>query len=54
VRLKTTVPCPTGTFNFVKKTVTLNPHEVYNKAVIKFTYSKTTGSVWFDLVSLMK
>jgi len=26
----------------------------YDKVVIKFTYKKATGTVWFDAVSLME
>ena len=50
-----TLPCPTGTFAaFQKKTVTFNAPSAFNKVIIKFTYSKSGGTVWFDLASLLK
>jgi len=49
-----TVNCPTGTYGFQKKTVTFNASAAYTKVVIKFTYSKASGQVWLDAVSLIK
>jgi len=51
-----TVKCPTmATFNW-KKMPTLNftAPAAYTKVVIKITVKKTSGTVWFDGVSLLK
>ncbi len=50
-----TLKCPTGTTYLWKqpKLVFTAPAD-YTKVVVKFTYSKVGGTVWFDLVSLMK
>jgi hypothetical protein len=53
--LTKTIPCKTGTYaTFQKKTLSFNATSAYTKVVIKFTYSKAGGTVWFDAVSLMK
>jgi hypothetical protein len=53
--LTKTVACKTGTYaTFQKKTLTFNATSAYTKVVIKFTYSKASGTVWFDAVSLLK
>jgi hypothetical protein len=53
--LTKTVACKTGTYAaFGKKTLTFNATSAYTKVVIKFTYSKASGTVWFDLISLLK
>ena len=55
--MKTTksVNCRTGTYaSFQKKTLTFNATSAYTKIVIKFTYSKASGAIWFDLISLTK
>jgi hypothetical protein len=49
-----TVPCPTGTFAYMLKTVSFTVPAAYYKIVVQFTYSKTTGTVWFDNASLLK
>jgi hypothetical protein len=43
-----------GTFAYKKKTLSFTAPAAYTKVVIKFTYSKASGTVWFDAVSLMK
>jgi hypothetical protein len=49
------VNCRTGTYaSFQKKTLTFNATSAYTKIVIKFTYSKASGTIWFDLISLKK
>jgi len=49
------VNCSTGTYAaFQKKTITFNATSAYTKAVVKFTYAKASGTVWFDAVSLIK
>lgn len=55
LKLTKTVNCSTGTYTpFQKKTLTFNATSAYTKAIIRFTYSKASGTVWFDLVSLVK
>lgn len=55
VKLTKAVACRTGTYtSFQKKTITFNSTSAYTKVVIKFTYSKASGTIWFDLVSLTK
>lgn len=54
-QLTKTIPCKTGTYTaFQKKTATIIAPSDYTKVVIKFTYSKAIGKVWFDLVSLVR
>jgi len=48
------INCSTGTTGFQKKSVTFTVNAAYTKIVIRFTYSKASGTVWFDGVSLMK
>jgi hypothetical protein len=53
--LTKTINCRTGTYSaFQQKTLTFNATSAYTKVVIKFTYSKASGTVWFDLVSLLR
>jgi M6 family metalloprotease-like protein len=55
LKLTKTINCRTGTYStFENKTLTFNATSTYTKVVIKFTYSKASGSIWFDLVSLIK
>jgi hypothetical protein len=55
LKLTKTVACKTGTYaTFQKKTLTFNATSAYTKAVIKFTYSKASGTIWFDWISLTK
>jgi len=50
-----TINCPTGTYSiFQKKSLSFSTTSAYTKAVIKLTYSKASGKVWFDAVSLLK
>jgi uncharacterized repeat protein (TIGR02543 family) len=50
-----TVNCKTGTYaTFQQKTAAIIATGTYTKVVIKFTYAKASGTVWFDGVSLMK
>ena len=49
-----TLPCPSGTYTFTQKKIILSAPTAYTRAVIKFTFSKTRGSVWLDAVSLMR
>jgi CSLREA domain-containing protein len=48
------VNCPTGTFAFAMKTLSVTAPATYTSVVVKFTYSKSSGTVWFDLASLMR
>ena len=55
LKLTKTVACKTGSYaTFQKKTVTFNATSNYTKVVITFTYSKASGTIWFDWISLMK
>ncbi len=55
LKLSRTIPCANGTYaTFQKKTLTFNATSAYTKVVIKFTYSKASGTIWFDAVSLIK
>lgn len=50
-----TIDCPIHTYaDFEKKTLTFTVPNDYNKVIVRFTYSKPTGRVWFDMVSLVK
>lgn len=50
-----TIDCPIHTYaEFQKKSLAFTISGAYNKAVVRFTYSKPTGRVWFDTVSLVK
>jgi YVTN family beta-propeller protein len=49
------VDCAIGTSAaFEKKAVTFSAPAAYTKIVIKFTYAKASGTVWFDMVSLLR
>jgi len=54
LKLTKTIACPTGLYLFQKKSLSFTTTNVYTKAVIKITYAKSTGTVWFDALSLMK
>lgn len=47
------IPCGNSA-SFVKKTATFTSAFAYTKVMIIFTYSKSSGTVWFDAVSLLK
>ena len=50
-----TIDCPIHTYaEFQKKALAFTIPGVYNKVVVRFTYSKPTGRIWFDMVSLVK
>ena len=50
-----TVNCSSGTYTAFKQgKITFSATSAYNKAVIKLTYAKASGTIWFDLVSLVK
>ena len=49
-----TVSCAIGTTAFTKKTLTFTATSAYTKVVVKFTYAKASGTVWFDTVSLIE
>ncbi len=50
-----TINCSNGTYStFQKKTLSFNAAANFTKVVIRFTYAKASGTVWFDGVSLMK
>jgi hypothetical protein len=50
-----TLKCPTGTtYAWKQAKLSFTAPAAYTKVVIKFTFSKASGTVWFDLVSLMR
>jgi murein DD-endopeptidase MepM/ murein hydrolase activator NlpD len=49
-----TITFSTGTYNFTQKTLSFTALGTYNKIVIKLIYSKGSGSIWFDAVSLLR
>lgn len=51
--LTKTVPCATGAA-FAKKSLAITTTTAYTRIVVKLTYSKPTGTIWFDAVSLAK
>ena len=47
--------CPKkATYAFLKQTATFYSTSAYSKMMVKFTYSKASGAVWFDGISLIK
>jgi hypothetical protein len=50
------VNCATGTYPAFRKTKVsfVNPTYPYTKVVIKLTYAKASGTIWFDAISLMR
>jgi hypothetical protein len=49
--------CPKGSngkFGFTKVSHSFNAPGDYDKVIVKFTYSKGGGTIWFDLASLLK
>lgn len=46
--------CKAGTYAWSQSKVTFTAPAAYNKIVIKFTYTKATGAIWLDWVSLTK
>jgi surface protein len=49
-----TVPCPTGTYAFMQKTLSFTAPAAFYKIVVRFSYSGNTGIVWFDNAGLFK
>jgi hypothetical protein len=49
-----TVPCGTGTFGYKKLSLSFLAGGTYTQVIIKLTYAKSTGTVWFDGLSLLK
>lgn len=49
-----TINCPSGTYGFQLKTLDFKAKAAYTKAVITITYARSTGTVWFDSVKLLK
>jgi hypothetical protein len=48
------IHCATGSYNFQKKSLVFNATGSYNKVVITFIYNETSGTIWFDLASLIE
>jgi hypothetical protein len=49
-----TILCPTGSYGFKKQEIHFTANSTYTMAVIKFSYTKFIGQVWFDAVSLIR
>jgi predicted outer membrane repeat protein len=49
-----TMLCPIGNYGFTKMEVHFTANAAYTMAVIKFSYTKFIGQVWFDAVSLIR
>jgi hypothetical protein len=49
-----TVSCKTGTYGFAQKLLNFTSPGTYTKVVIKLTYAKATGTIYFDGLSLLK
>jgi hypothetical protein len=50
-----TVKCPTGaTYAWKQAKLSFTAPAAYTKVVLKFTFSKASGMVWFDLASLLR
>jgi streptogramin lyase len=42
------IPCPTGSFAFLQKSATFSVPDRYDEFLVTFSYSASSGSVWFD------
>ena len=49
-----TITFANGTYGFTQKSITFTAPGAYNKIVIKLIYSKGSGSIWFDGLSLLR
>ena len=50
-----TLKCPATTaFNWKKMALNFTAPSAYTKAVIKITFKKASGTIWFDGISLMR
>jgi hypothetical protein len=49
-----TITCKTGTYGFTKQQLNFNATSAFTKIVVKFTFAKSKGSLWLDIVSLLK
>jgi hypothetical protein len=54
LKVTKTFNCAKGTYNFKQTSQSFTATAAYTKAVIVFTYAKSTGTVWFDGASLVK
>jgi hypothetical protein len=52
--VKKTINCTNGSSVFTQKSLAFNAPGDYTKIVVKFTYSKASGTAWFDAVSLLR
>ena len=49
-----TLNLPNGTYAFVQKKLSFVAPAAYNKVVIQLSYGKSSGTVWFDGLSLLQ
>jgi hypothetical protein len=54
VNLTQTLNCNTGTYGFQQKLMNFSTAAAYTKVVVTITFTKISGTVWFDAVSLIK
>jgi hypothetical protein len=52
--VKPTINCVKGTYGFNQKSLAFTAPGDYTKIIIRFTYTKASGQVWFDAVSLSR
>ena len=48
------ITLPNGSYGFTRKALVFTAPGSYNRIVIKLLYSKRSGSVWFDGLSLLR
>jgi hypothetical protein len=52
--VKPTINCVKGTYAFTQKSLPFTAPGDYTKIIVRFTYSKASGTAWFDAVSLTR
>jgi len=48
------INCKPNSYNYVKQQLNFYASSNFTKVVVKMTYSKASGTIWFDLMSLLK
>jgi hypothetical protein len=49
-----TLACPAGGYKFKKKSITFTTDFSYTRMLVRFTFAKSEGQVWFDTASLIR
>ncbi len=52
--LTKTIVFPNGSYGFTRKVLGFTAPAAYTKILIKLTYSKASGAIWFDALSLLR